>query len=51
MSRTRDIAPMDVAAGSYRSGAAISTTPRSARIQPNSEIMTPPRSTSIGEKR
>jgi hypothetical protein len=31
---------MDMAARSYRSGAAMSTTPRSASIQANSEIMT-----------
>jgi hypothetical protein len=38
--RTRDIAPIDMAARSYGSGAAMSTTPRNARIQSNSEIMT-----------
>jgi hypothetical protein len=40
MSRTRGIASIDIAARSYSSGAAMSTKPRSARIQPNSEINT-----------
>ena len=38
MIRTRGIESIDIAARSYRSGAAMSTKPRSARIQPNSEI-------------